>query len=320
MARRATRTLTILAALALLVTGCTFFEDDYTPSTLPIPEETDLAYGLLRGCNVSSPATDDKCGGSQELDVYRSEEEGPNPVALWIHGGGFIGGDKGVGVNEYFGELLEAGWDIVAVNYRLATPDGQNQWPTALHDVKSAVRWVKANAEAQDWDPEQVAAIGHSAGGNLAALLATTANEPGLEPNDLPEPLRKVDSSVIAAISLRGVTDIGLYAQSPFGDPVETYLGCTDCPDRMGLASVQPHVDGDSSPVYAEYGADDPIAAPEQGERLRAAFDEAGIGDRFRLVVVDDGPKKFRGHEPDVKRYVGDYLDFLDEAVDRSSV
>ena len=319
MARRTTRTLTILAALAVLVTGCTLFEDDYTPDVLPIPEESVVAYGLARGCNVTSPATDDKCGGSQELDIYRSDEDGPNPVALWIHGGGFVGGDKGVGVNEYFQELLDDGWDIVAVNYRLSTPDGQNRWPTALHDVKAAVRWIKANAEAQDWDPERVAAIGHSAGGNLAALLATTANEPGLEPNDLSGPLLTVDSSVIAAISLRGVTDIGLYAQSPFGDPVETYLGCMDC-DLVNLASVQPHVDGDSFPVYAEYGGDDPIAAPEQGERLQDAFEQAGISDRFKLVVVDDGPKSFQGHEPDVKRFAGDYVDFLNDAVEQSSV
>jgi len=318
MARTA-RTLTILTALALLVTGCTFFEDDYTPDVLPIPEETDIAYGLARGCNVTSPAGDDKCGGSQELDIYRSEEDGPNPVALWIHGGGFVGGDKGLGVNEYFQKLLDEGWDIVAVNYRLTTPDGQNRWPTALHDVKAAVRWIKVNAEAQDWDPERVAAIGHSAGGNLAAMLATTANEPGLEPNDLSGPLLTVDSSVIAAISLRGVTDLSLYAESPFGEPVLAYLGCADC-DLVGLASVQPHVDGESSPVYAEYGGKDPIAPAEQGERLRVAFEQAEIADRFRLVVVDDGPEKFQSHDPDVKRYIDDYVDFLNDAVDRASV
>jgi acetyl esterase/lipase len=320
MARRAARTVTILGVVALLVSGCTFFEDDEPPATLPIPEESDLAYGLHRGCNVTSPATDDTCGGSQELDVYRSDQEGPNPVALWIHGGGFVGGDKGTGVNEHFGALLDAGWDILAVNYRLATTDGQHRWPTALHDVKTAVRWVKANAAAQDWDPERVAAIGHSAGGNLAALLATTANDPQLEPTDLTAPLQQVDSSVVAAISLRGVTDLGLYAQSPFGDPAATYVGCTDCPERLADASVQPHVDEDSSPIFATHGADDPIAAPEHGQRLQAAFDEAGIGDRFRLVVVDDGPQRFRGHEPDVKRFVDDVIDFLEDAVDRSNV
>ena len=322
MARRtaSTVTVTILAALATVAAGCTMFEDDYTPGSLPIPEETDIAYGLSRGCNVESPGSDEDCGGSQELDIYRSEQDGPNPIVVFIHGGGFVGGDKGWGVNEYFGELLDEGWDIAAVNYRLSTDDGQNRWPVPLQDVKQAVRWIKANAEDQDWDANRVAAIGHSAGGNLAALLATTADEPALEPTELAPPLQEVDSSVVAGISLRGVTDLRLYADSPFGEPVPTYLGCTDCPDVLAAGSVQPYVDENSSPVLATYGADDPIAPAEQGEKLRAAFAEAGIEDRFRLIVVDDGPKKFRSHEPDVKRFIGDYIDFIEDAVDESAV
>jgi acetyl esterase/lipase len=240
-------------------------------------------------------------------------------VALWIHGGGFVGGDKGTGVNEYFQALLDDGWDIVAVNYRLSTQQGANRWPVPLQDVKRAVRWVKANAPQQDWDPQRVAAIGHSAGGNLAGMLATTANVPALEPPDLPAELQQVDSSVVAAVGLHAVSDLALYAESYFGETVQTYLGCTDCPEAVAVGSVQTHVDAESAPYLAIHGVNDGIAAPEQGEKAAAAYEAAGVGDRFELIVVDDGPEKFRGHEPDVKRFATRILDFINDGAARAT-
>lgn len=315
MSRRTTIAATLLIAVALAA-GCTMFEDEYTPEPLPLPPETDVAYGPVTGC-AASPALDDKCGGSQELDIYRSEKDGPNPVVLWIHGGGFVGGDKGAGVNEYFQPLLDDGWDILAINYRLSMADGTNRFPAAVQDVNRAVRWVKANAKEQDWDPERVAAIGHSAGGNLAGMLATAADVTELQPVDLPAPLQDADPSIIAAVGLEPVSDLRLYSQSMFGDTVLKYLGCIDCPELLAAGSVQTHVDADSSPYMAIHGADDSIASPEQGELVGDAYDKIGLSDRFRMIVVDDGPMKFRGHEPDVKRFVGDMLDFINTAADQ---
>ena len=64
-------------------------------------------------------------------------DDGPNPVALFLHSGGFVSGDKSKGVNEHFEAVLDAGWDIVAVNYRLAVNDGSNLWPVPLLDVNT---------------------------------------------------------------------------------------------------------------------------------------------------------------------------------------
>lgn len=318
MTRRSVRlaSLAVVAAAAVALAGCSMFEGDYDPAPMPIPPETDISYGPVPGCSVESPDTDEICAGSQELDIYRSEEDGPNPVAMYIHGGGFVGGDKGRGVNEHFDELLERGWDIVAVNYRLSM-NGENRWPAALQDVRRAVRWIKANAEEQDWDPERVAAIGHSAGGNLTGMLATTADEPGLDATDLPVELREHDSSIVAAVTLNSVSDMETYANGFFGETVLDYLGCNDCPELLAAASVQTHVDANSAPYLAFHGADDGIAMPAQGELVQAAYETAGIGDRFRMVVVDDGPEKFRSHEPDIRRFAGDIADFLDEAAEQ---
>lgn len=314
MTRRVSLLLAAVTALAVLAAGCSFFERDYTPGNLAIPAETDVPYGPARGCNVQSPGIDQDCGGSQELDIYRSDESGPNPVALFVHGGGFIGGDKGNGVNEYFQELLDGGWDILAVNYRFATESGENQWPIPFQDLNRAVRWVKANAEAQDWDADHIAAIGHSAGGNLVGLLATTANDPDMQPADLPPELEAVDASVESVIALNAVFDLNLYYQTMFGDTVEQYLGCaSECPELVAIGSVQNHVDEDSAPMLALLGANDPIAPPEQGELMQAAYENAGIGDRFELIIVDDGLERFRSHEPDIRRFADDFLDFIDD-------
>ena len=299
-----------LLALALLAGACG--SDEGTPPTpMPAPPEVDVPYGAVTGCGPN----DGDCGGSQELDIYRSEEAGPNPVIVWVHGGGFVGGDKAASLSAYAQPLLDDGWDIVAINYRLTTPEGQNRFPTALQDAKRAVRWVKANAAAQDWDPAAVAAMGHSAGGNLVELLAATSQDPALEAPDLPPELAAVDSSVIAEVALAPVTDLATFVQAPmFADAVRNYVGCERrCEEQLLNGSVQPHVGPDAAPVLAVHGADDGFAQPSQGELLQQAYEAAGIGDRFELIVVDDGPEEFRAHELDQRRWMDDIEDFLAE-------
>ncbi len=256
----------------------------------------------------------DPCTGAQSVDIYRSEEEGPNPVVVWIHGGGFVSGDKADGLNEHLAVFLDAGWDIVAMNYRLST-EGGNQFPAALHDAKRVVRWVKASAAEQDWDPTSVAAAGHSAGGNLAAMLAVTSQVPDLEPPDLSPELAAVDSSVIAAVAIAPVSDLAAFANtSGWERAARWYVGCEGCPDVAARASVIPYVDTNSAPLLILHGDEDPIAPPQLGEAVVDAFDAAGIGDRVELIVVRDGPEEFRGHNPDFDRFDDQFVEFLDAA------
>ncbi len=303
--------LSVLAVTSLLVvTSCGLFEDDEPPSTtMSRPPEADVAYGVDLSCAPDVIP----CTGAQTVDIYRSDEIGPNPVVVWIHGGGFIGGDKATGLNEHLETFLDDGWDIVSMNYRLSTADA-NQFPAALQDAKYVVRWVKANAANQDWDATSVAAVGHSAGGNLAAMLAVTSDVDELEPVDLAPHLTAVDSSVIAAIAIAPVSDVGAFGDVLGWDRAALwYTGCDGCPEEQ-RASVIPYVDGESSPLLMLHGADDPIAPPAIGEAVVAAYQAAGIGDRVQLIVVDDGPEDFRGHNPDFDRWDDVFVDFLDAA------
>lgn len=298
-------------AIAGLVSGCGWFGDD-AQALLPLPEERDIQYGPLDTCGEERS---DECGGSQTLDIYRSDVEGPNPVLIWIHGGGFVLGDKEDGVREAMQPIRDDGWDIVSINYRLALPDGANAFPAAVQDVKRAVRWVRANAEANDWDPDVVAVAGHSAGGNLAAMAAVTPNRPEFEDPELPEDLVAQDPTVVAAIAIASVSDLAAFAANEeWSESMGHYLSCGDgcTEDDFARGSVHPYVDGNAAPMLALHGVDDPLADPAQGRLVEQAYEQAGIGDRFELIVVDDGPDRYRGHDPDFERWVDDFRELLE--------
>lgn len=292
---------------ALLLVGCGLLGDD--SETLPTPPEADIAYGPDTGCEGS----DEDCGGSQTLDIYRSDVPGPNPVIVFFHGGGFVSGDKEDSISRYLQAALDDGWDIVSANYRLTTPEGENQFPAAVNDAKRVVRWVKANAEEQDWDPDDVASMGNSAGGNLAAMLAVTSDEPGLEDPDLPADLAAVPSSVIAAVALNPITDLTLFGANPdWTQAMQHYTGCVeDCTSAFQQGSVQIHVDPSSAPILAVFGAKDALASPVHGVLVRDEYQRHGIGDRFRMIIVEDGPEEFQGHAIDYERFTDTFLEFL---------
>lgn len=224
-----------------------------------------------------------------------------------------MAGDKTEVVPGHLERFLKEGWDLVSINYRLATEEGANPFPTGLQDVKRAIRWVKAHAADYEWDAESVAVIGHSAGGGLVGLVATTANEPLLEPTDLPAELNAVDSSVIAAMSIAGVFDmVPFLANEHFGPMAAWYLGCSDCPpDRLAAASVHPHVDAESAPLYMLHGATDPVAGPEHGELVKAAYEAVGLGDIAPLRIVTEGNEAETGHDPPVHRYHDEILELF---------
>ena len=117
-------------------------------------------------------------GESLRLDASVPEGRGPFPVALLVHGGGWSGGDKSgsdrpgnsADITPWFGELTQAGFTWFSINYRLAP---QHRWPACLDDVRTAIRWVKANAAAYKGDSGRIVLFGHSAGGQLVCLAAT---------------------------------------------------------------------------------------------------------------------------------------------------
>jgi acetyl esterase/lipase len=309
----------IVAALVAVVvshalSGCSSEGADGTPpppTTLPPPAVSNVAYGERTECD---PAVEGACSSTQTMDIWQGSGPGPHPVLVWVHGGGGISGDKTLEVPEQLQPVLDAGWDVVSVNYQLASRDGDQSFPAGLLDVKRAVRWIKANATANNWDANRVGIAGFSMGGNLAEMVAVTADEGDLEPVDLPPDLAAVDSRVLFAISISAVSDLQAFEDGGgMGAAAAMYAGCVDggCADAFAAGSVAGHVDPESAPILAIHGDRDPWGTVASGQTVADAYVAAGIGPRFALVIINSGDDDARGHAPDLNRVSDTITSFI---------
>src|SRR5713101_8014594 len=135
----------------------------------------------------------------QKLDLYLPEKsDGPLPLIVWIHGGGWIGGNK---ENPPGLEFLNRGYALASINYRLSQ---HAKFPAQIEDCKAALRWLRANAKTYNLDPDRIGVWGESAGGHLVALLGTTGDVKELEGE---EGNPQQSSEVQAVVDWFGPTD-----------------------------------------------------------------------------------------------------------------
>lgn len=112
-----------------------------------------------------------------EIDLFRPTAPANGAAVLLVHGGGWVTGDRSM--MHAYGHLLAAkGFLAAAVQYRFVPAD---PWPAQLEDVRSAIRWIKAQGERLGVDPAKVTLAGFSAGGHLALLAAGTGDGTGNE-------------------------------------------------------------------------------------------------------------------------------------------
>jgi acetyl esterase/lipase len=277
---------------------------DTPPPAVPpsVTLEPDVAFATVHGITLT-------------LDVYRPTRPTgtPSPAVVLVHGGGWEIGTSRDWVDQ--GELLaRQGWVAFAVNYRL-TPQlgtGGQAWPTELADVQRAIRWVAANASRYGADPDRLAVLGASAGGQLAALVATVGTDPGrlppgngAAPADPPDPNPVVPVDVVATWSapaelapLVGPPERPLPACggnrtcSEFwtGNPgVTNLLGCTpsECPDVYAQASPASALRQPTVPLYIANSTDE-LVPLEQARALAAAAERAGAVTRLQVIEGDD--------------------------------
>ena len=173
----------------------------------------------------------------------------PRAAVLVIHGGSWTRGDK---ADEGYGRicrLLAAhGYVAFSLNYRLAPTD---VFPAAIDDVTQAVRWLREPAQVDRFnlDPARIAALGGSAGGNLAALLGTRGS------GDL-----TVDARVAAVVELSAPTDLTVPTTEAFGPVQLAYLGCVagaPCPAAVEASPIS-HIDASDPPFGSRQHADFP--------------------------------------------------------------
>ena len=146
------------------------------------PELVATSWALLKPFHdkvgYTAPKVDrDLAYGDHErhrLDVHTSGEESGAPVLVFVHGGGFVGGDKHVPGSPMYDHIgawaVRNGWVGVTITYRLAP---EYTWPSGARDVAAAVAWVRDNIGSYGGDPSRIVVAGHSAGCvHVASYLA----------------------------------------------------------------------------------------------------------------------------------------------------
>ena len=271
--------------------------------------------------------------GRQELlDVYYPLDAKPEerfPGIVIIHGGGWTGGQRDAAREiNIASNLVRMGYVCISIDYVLSK-NGKGTWPRNFMDCKTAVQWMRVNADKLQLIPDKIGCIGGSAGGHLSALLAVGGKDMGLEPMS---PYGNVDTSIQAGVNLYGIMDLTKWRyMEKDGTPIEgkyrrpAFVGAKieDDPDRWRFASPINQLDKNDPPILQLHGLADTTVDWWQARDMKAAMDEKGIENELMLVpgightvaLQQPGNEKFpKEIRPAVFRFYDRHLKGLDDA------
>lgn len=269
----------------------------------------DIAYANL------SPA--------QKLDIYWPEQgNGPFPVIVSIHGGAFMGGDKrDVQITSML-KALKRGYCVVGVNYRMS---GEAKFPKLIHDIKAAIRWIRANAELYLFDPNKIATWGGSAGGYQSLMAGVSAGVAELD--DLSLGNADQPSHVQAVVDWFGPTNFlkmdEQLAESGLahGDeedhngsdsPESLLLGkkITLIPELVRSANPETYIHAKVPPFFIQHGTKDDTVPHQQSVHFAEKVRQVCGEERVSLELIDGA----RHADPkfETAKNIKKVLDFLD--------
>ena len=214
------------------------------------------------------------------LDIYTPLKKPRDGVIVWIHGGAWRRGSKD---NPPILALVQKGWPVASVEYRLS---GEARFPAQMHDIKAAIRFLRAKHKEYGLRTKRVFIFGASAGGHLAALAGVTNGVEELEgfATDFPEQ----SSDIQAIVSLYGASNLTtiLDQSTPHGLSVRVpalFIGGrpANVPSVAQLASPVFHVDKDDPPLLMIHGDQDPQMPINQSIELLGKYEELGLDVSF---------------------------------------
>jgi acetyl esterase/lipase len=174
----------LLSLTGLAMSNAAFAADTRTPT------KEGIVYGIADGQQLT-------------MDYYATKGAGPHPIAIIVHGGGYIGGTSRNGSEAYCADFLApAGYAVFAINYRLAP---KYPYPYMVYDVERSIRYIRHNAKQWDGEPNKIALVGGSAGGFLSNMVGLL--QPSGDPNSS-DPVDRESAKVQAVVTL--------FAQSSF--------------------------------------------------------------------------------------------------------
>lgn len=247
--------------------------------------KSQLPEGVKRVADLTYATVGDK---KLLLDLYLPEKaEKPLPVVVGIHGGGWASGSKEGGQGSW---LAKHGYAVAVINYRLS---GEAVFPAQIEDCKAAVRWLRANAKKYDLDPDRFGATGHSAGGHLTSLLATTGDAKDFDKGENLD----FSSRIRAAAPLSGPTDLLLMdAHAPkdarlkhdaANSPEARLIGGPIQDNKAKAAKANPiaYVGKSTPPFLIVHGDRDATVPYHQAELLFDALKSAGVSVHLHTVT-----------------------------------
>jgi len=258
-----------------------------------------------------------------QLDLWVPAGDAPAPLVVWVHGGGFMFGDRRhlpetLRTNQLFDALLAAGLTVATIDYRHAM---EAPFPAQLHDAKAAVRYLRAHADDLGISTARIGVMGESAGGHIAALVGLTAHRADLEGT---HGVVGPSSAVDVVVDWYGPADLATMPRKTLPPdiaaklPPELLVAPEDQLTRglegPALADASPvtHVTPDAPPFLLVHGTTDWLVPYAQSEQLAAALVAAGVP--VRLVPVDGAEHIFNGCD-DIDAVVRLSVDYLAEAL-----
>jgi acetyl esterase/lipase len=246
---------------------------------------------------------------SLKLDLYVPPDAKAAPLVVWVHGGAWRSGSK---KETPLLPLTQRGFAVASVDYRLSPVA---PFPAQVHDLKAAVRYLRATAEKNGIDGRRIAISGGSAGGHLAALVGVTNGSKPHE-GDVGEH-RSVSSDVQALIVFYGASNLtSILSQStPHGlsvrEPALALLFGGKPEEKTELAKLASpvfFVDPRDPPLLLYHGDQDPQMPINQAHELVGAYKKNGLPATFEVVYGGGhGGKLF--YTPEQLEQVAKFLD-----------
>jgi alpha-L-fucosidase 2 len=239
-------------------------------------------------------------GIPQLMDAYVPDGAGPYAAVIWVHGGGFVAGDKQPYPKTLLDPLAEAGLAWFSVNYRLAPA---HPFPAQTDDVESAVEYIKSHAREFKIDPDRIALIGASAGGHLVSFVGAKHRQKNrvravvsfFGEHDL---IDRTHPKGDCMIDGKVIPDPGPLCLSP---GLSKFLGVTAASPNAGKvvreASPATYIRKDMPAYLLVHGTKDLNVPYEQSVVMCNAMKKAGA--RCELITVEGGGHGFGAWDKD---------------------
>lgn len=258
---------------------------------------------------------------AMKMDVLKPQKKEKLPAIVFVTGGGFINANKDSGIQERMA-LAEAGYVVASVEYRVAPTV---KFPAPVEDVKAAIRYLKANAEKFNIDPERIGIMGESAGGYLTAMVGTTN---GSRVFDKGENLDQ-NSDIKAAVDLYGLSDLTKVGDDFSAEVQQKHksAGATEAlwvngspvfggqdggilanPEAAAAADPIQYISAKTAPFLLMHGNKDTVVSPSQTDILHQALCEHGI-ESTRYVVDGAAHGGVYWVQPEVLQIIQGFFD-----------